>query len=59
MNSSREAACVARMRAWPRATLGPARRTDYDGQFYPGPHRFDVGMQEVAFAWLREVLAQR
>ena len=32
---------------------------NYEGQFYPGPHRFDVGMQEVAFAWLREVLAQR
>lgn len=26
----------------------------YTGQFYPGPHRFDVEMQSAALAWLRE-----
>ncbi len=25
---------------------------NYTGQFYPGPHKFDVEMQEAAFAWL-------
>ncbi len=29
----------------------------YTGQFYPGPHRFDIEMQAAAFAWLRERLA--
>jgi len=24
----------------------------YEGQFYPGPHKFDLEMQEAAFAWL-------
>ncbi len=24
----------------------------YEGRFYPGPHRFDVEMQNAAFAWL-------
>jgi hypothetical protein len=24
------------------------------GQFYPGPHKFDLKMQAVAFDWLRE-----
>ncbi|MBN1887572.1 MAG: hypothetical protein JW850_06265 [Thermoflexales bacterium] len=28
----------------------------YTGQFYPGPHRFDSGMQQAAFAWLKQVL---
>jgi dienelactone hydrolase len=28
----------------------------YVGRFYPGPHRFDAGMQDDAFEWLREVL---
>ncbi|GAB3431207.1 dienelactone hydrolase family protein [Flindersiella endophytica] len=28
----------------------------YVGQFYPGPHKFDVPMQEAAFAWLGEQL---
>jgi hypothetical protein len=28
----------------------------YTGQFYPGPHRFDAGMQDVAFAWLKAKL---
>jgi dienelactone hydrolase len=31
-------------------------RDAYLGEFYPGPHRFDVGMQEAAFAWLRQQL---
>ena len=25
----------------------------YRGEFYPGPHKFDVEMQESAFAWLK------
>ena len=25
---------------------------NYLGQFYPGPHKFDLGMQRDAFAWL-------
>ena len=25
---------------------------NYVGKFYPGPHKFDVEMQEDAFAWL-------
>jgi hypothetical protein len=29
----------------------------YSGEFYPGPHRFDVPMQEAAFAWLRQKLS--
>ncbi len=29
----------------------------YTGQFYPGPHKFDLEMQAAAFAWLREWLA--
>ena len=28
----------------------------YTGQFYPGPHKFDVEMQEAAFDWLEEWL---
>lgn len=24
----------------------------YEGQFYPGPHQFDLPMQEATFAWL-------
>ena len=24
----------------------------YNGQFYPGPHKFDLEMQEAAFSWL-------
>jgi len=27
-------------------------RPAYRGEFYPGPHRFDVEMQEAAFAWM-------
>jgi dienelactone hydrolase len=29
----------------------------YAGQFYPGPHKFDLEMQAAAFAWLRERLS--
>jgi dienelactone hydrolase len=29
---------------------------NYVGQFYPGPHKFDVEMQEAAFAWLTQRL---
>jgi dienelactone hydrolase len=29
----------------------------YAGQFYPGPHKFDLEMQTAAFAWLQEMLA--
>lgn len=28
----------------------------YSGQFYPGPHRFDLPMQAAAFAWLKQHL---
>ena len=28
----------------------------YIGQFYPGPHKFDLEMQSVAFDWLKEKL---
>jgi predicted esterase len=28
----------------------------YSGQFYPGPHKFDLEMQEAAFDWLEEWL---
>lgn len=28
----------------------------YTGLFYPGPHRFDLEMQRVAFAWLKSQL---
>jgi dienelactone hydrolase len=28
---------------------------NYVGQFYPGSHKFDMEMQEAAFAWLKEV----
>jgi dienelactone hydrolase len=29
----------------------------YTGQFYPGPHKFDLEMQAAAFAWLKQTLA--
>lgn len=32
------------------ASVGAA--DNYLGQFYPGPHRFDLEMQQQAFAWL-------
>lgn len=28
----------------------------YTGQFYPGPHKFDLEMQAAAFKWLKEVM---
>jgi len=28
----------------------------YTGQFYPGPHKFDLEMQSAAFAWLKHSL---
>lgn len=28
----------------------------YEGQFYPGPHKFDLEMQEAAFSWLEKEL---
>ena len=28
----------------------------YTGQFYPGPHKFDLEMQSAAFDWLKEQL---
>ena len=31
----------------------------YTGEFYPGPHRFDVPMQEAALAWLQSRLSAR
>ena len=31
----------------------------YTGEFYPGPHRFDVAMQEAALAWLQSRLSAR
>jgi dienelactone hydrolase len=30
----------------------------YSGQFYPGPHKFDLEMQAAAFAWLGEWLGK-
>jgi len=32
------------------------RPVNYVGQFYPGPHKFDVEMQAAAIAWLRQQL---
>ncbi len=29
----------------------------YTGQFYPGPHKFDLEMQAAAFTWLKQNLA--
>lgn len=28
----------------------------YTGQFYPGPHKFDLEMQQAAFEWFKQVL---
>ncbi len=30
--------------------------SNYRGEFYPGPHKFDVRMQKSAFAWLKKQL---
>ena len=32
------------------------RSASYQGQFYPGPHKFDLEMQKAAFSWLKEQL---
>jgi dienelactone hydrolase len=32
---------------------------NYVGEFYPGPHRFDIAMQERAFDWLGQQLASQ
>ena len=29
---------------------------NYVGEFYPGPHKFDLAMQKSAFAWLKRTL---
>ena len=31
----------------------------YTGEFYPGPHRFDVAMQEAVLVWLQSRLSAR
>ena len=33
------------------------RAENYRGEFYPGPHKFDLEMQRSAFDWLRKRLA--
>lgn len=38
------------------ATVG--RSDAYRGEFYDGPHKFDVPMQDSAFTWLEEQLAR-
>ncbi len=35
---------------------GAGQPEAYVGQFYPGPHRFDLEMQKAAFDWLKQVL---
>jgi dienelactone hydrolase len=35
---------------------GAGQSAAYTGQFYPGPHKFDLEMQEAAFGWLKERL---
>ena len=30
----------------------------YEGQFFPGPHKFDLEMQTAAFAWLKDHLSR-
>jgi dienelactone hydrolase len=32
--------------------------TNYTGEFYPGPHKFDLEMQASAFAWLKRHLVE-
>lgn len=31
----------------------------YTGQFFPGPHKFDLEMQAAAFAWFQQTLAEQ
>lgn len=47
-------AADARIAAHYRAVGAPDA---YRGEFYPGPHQFDLPMQEAAFAWLARQLA--
>ncbi len=35
---------------------GTGQSASYQGQFYPGPHKFDLAMQKAAFSWLKEQL---
>jgi dienelactone hydrolase len=35
------------------------RPENYRGELYPGPHKFDLPMQEAAFAWLKKTCADR
>ncbi len=35
---------------------GAGHPAAYTGQFYPGPHRFDIEMQAAALAWLQKKL---
>ena len=37
---------------------GTGHADRYRGEFYPGPHKFDVPMQTAAFAWLTHQLAE-
>lgn len=51
---------LAGMRAAHRRLIEIYERTAsaeaYVGEFYPGPHRFDMRMQQSAFTWLAERL---
>jgi hypothetical protein len=51
---------LAGMRAAHRRIAAHYRRAgkpgNYTGQFYPGPHKFDLEMQSAAFAWLKKML---
>jgi len=51
---------VAGMKAAHRRIAGHYRAVGkpdhYAGEFYPGPHKFDLEMQRSAFAWLRQWL---
>jgi hypothetical protein len=35
---------------------GAGHPEQYTGEFYPGPHKFDLPMQTAAFAWLKQHL---
>lgn len=39
-----------------RAFLAAGAPDGYQGRFYPGPHRFDLAMQDAAFDWLERSL---
>jgi len=40
-----------------RHFAGVGHPENYVGQFYPGPHKFDLEMQAAAFAWLQRTLS--